>query len=240
MLDSPRDAALERQLESWAAARPDAGLSLEIQRKIQAMLKPSLIPVKPLPSQGRLVLSFLLVFFAFAGGLIAIMDSGAFHQMAGLQTISMAAILAGGGILFSLTVAWRMVPGTRPAFSLPFALVLSGFGTIGGIALLFPWRTSHPFISEGWPCAVMELVVAVPAALAFWLLARRGALFGGAGVGAALGGLAAALALTVLQFQCMFQQAPHLLVWHAGTAAILTGLGALIGEVQRHNSSKVW
>jgi hypothetical protein len=28
----------------------------------------------------------------------------------------------------------------------------------------------------------------------------------------------------------MFQQAPHLLVWHAGTAAILIGLGALIGD----------
>ena len=80
----------------------------------------------------------------------------------------------------------------------------------------------------------MELVIAVPAAVVFWLLARRGALFGGARVGAALTGLAGVLALAVLQFRCMFQQAPHLLVWHGTTAAILIGISALIGELRRH------
>jgi hypothetical protein len=140
----------------------------------------------------------------------------------------MAAILAGGGVLFSLAVACRMVPGSRQFFPLPFVLALSGFGVIGGIALLFPWRTSHAFVSEGWPCAAMELMIGVPAAVVFWLLARRGALLGGAGVGTAIGRLAVMLALLALQFQCMFQQAPHLLFWHGGTAAILIGFGAVI------------
>ena len=78
----------------------------------------------------------------------------------------------------------------------------------------------------------MELMIAVPATVIFWLLARRGALFASAGLGAVLTGLAVFLALTPLQFQCMFQQAPHLLVWHAGTAVVLIGLGALIGWVR--------
>jgi len=227
----PRDADLERHLDAWAASQAEVELSPEIQRNVQAILKRSLTPVKPLPSHGRLVLAFLAVFAVGAAGLIAIMNQAGAHLMTEAQIAGMVAILACGGILFSLLIAWQMVPGSRQGLPLSLVLALSGCGVFGGIAVLFPWRTSHAFVSEGWPCALMEVMIAVPAAAVFWLLARSGALFGGAGVGAALGGLAVVLALAVLQFQCMFQQAPHLLAWHGGTAAILIGLGALIGEV---------
>jgi hypothetical protein len=220
---NPRDAELERRLETWGDSQSDAELSPEMRRKIQGILTSSLTPVKPLPSQSRLVLVFLAVFAAGAAGLIAVMDKAGFHLMTEAQMSWMGAILAGGGILFSLALAWRMVPASRQGFPISFLLALSGIGVIGGIALLFPWRSSRSFISEGRPCAVMELVIAIPAAVIFWLLARRGALVASAGLGAALTGLAAFLALTPLQTQCMFQQAPHLLVWHGATAAIRSG-----------------
>jgi hypothetical protein len=233
MQDNPRDADLERKLETWAASQSDAELRPEIQRKVQDLLTSSLTPVKPLPSQSRLVLAFLAVFAACAAGLTAVMDKAGFHLMTGAQMSWMAAILAGGGILFSFALAWRMVPGSRQGFPLSLVLALSGIGVIGGIALLFPWRASHAFVSEGWPCAAMELMIAVPATVVFWLFARQGALFRSAGLGAALTGLAVFLALTPLQFQCMFQQAAHLLVWHVGTAVILIGFGAFIGGLRR-------
>jgi len=55
-------------------------------------------------------------------------------------------------------------------------------------------------------------------------------LFASAGLGAALTGLAVFLALIVDQAQCMFPQAPHLLVWHGGIAAGLIAAGALTGR----------
>ena len=70
---------------------------------------------------------------------------------------------------------------------------------------------------------------AAPAAVLFWLIVRRGAPFRGPGLGAAVAGLSVFLALTVVQSQCMFQQAPHILVWHAGIAALLIICGALAG-----------
>ena len=233
MQDNPRDADLDRQLETWGASQSDAELSPEIRRKVQGLLASSLIPVKPLPSQSTLLFEFLLGFVVCTVGLIAIMDKAGFHLMTVAQMVAMAAILVGGGILFSILVTGQMVPGSRQGFPLPLVLMFSGLGVFGGIALLFPWRASDAFVSEGWRCAVMELTIAVPAAAFFWLLARRGALFGGAHVGAALSGLAVVLALAALQFRCMFQQAPHLLVWHGAIAAILIGLGALIGEWRR-------
>ncbi|HEY1758375.1 MAG TPA: NrsF family protein [Bryobacteraceae bacterium] len=234
MQDNPRDADLERKLDAWAASQSDAELRPETQRKVLGLLTSSLTPVKPLPSQSGLVLAFLAVFAVCAAGLIAVMDKTGLHLMTGSQMGWMAAILAGGGILFSLALAWRMVPGTRQGFPLSLVLALSSVGVIGGITLFFPWQASHAFVSEGWPCAAMELMIAVPATAIIWLLARRGALFASAGLGAALTGLGVFLALTPLQSQCMFQQAPHLLVWHAGTALILIGLGAMIGQLRRH------
>jgi hypothetical protein len=229
MSDNP-SAKIESRLERWAASQPAAPLRPEMERRLQSLLAASLTPVKPLPSQGWLVLAFLFVFVVCAAGLMAIMDKAGFHLMTGAQMARMTTILTGGGVLFSLAVAWRMAPGTRHRFSLSFVLAVACPAVLGGIGLLFPWRASHAFVSEGWPCAVMELMIAVPAAAVFWLLARRGALFVSASLGASVAGLAVCLALTPLQFQCMFQQAPHLLVWHAGTAAILIGIGALIAK----------
>jgi len=235
--DNPQDHGLERRLEKWASAPPDTELSPETRRKVQAMLASSLTPVIPIPSQSRLVLTFVAVFTVCAVGLIAILNKAGFHLMTGVQMGLMAAILAGGGVLFSFTLAWRMVPGSR--WRLPFwlMLTLSGLVPIAGIALLFPWHASSAFVSEGWPCAALELMIAIPSVAVYWLLARRGALFASPGLGATLTALAVFLALIPVQFQCMFQQAPHLLVWHGGAALLLIGLGALVGELGRHRWS---
>jgi len=225
--------SVERRLEKWASAPSGPELSPETQRKIQAVLTSSLLPVTPIPSQSRLVFELLAVFTVCAVGLTAILNKAAFHLMSGVQMALIGAILATGGILFSFTLARRMVPGSR--WGIPFSLMLtvSGRLPIAGTALLFPWRTSGPFVAEGWPCAALELIIAVPAAFVYWLIARRGALFASPGLGATVTGLAAFLALIPLQFQCMFQQAPHLLLWHGGAAVLLIGLGALIGELGR-------
>jgi len=134
MQDNAREADLERKLESWAVSQSDAELRPEAQRKILDLLTSSLTPVKPLPSQGWLVLTFLAAFAACAAGLIAVMDKAGFHLMSKAQMGWMAAILAGGGILFSLTLAWQMVPGSSRSLPLSLVLALSGIGVIGGIA----------------------------------------------------------------------------------------------------------
>jgi hypothetical protein len=184
-----------------------------------------------------LLLTFLCVFVAAAGLLIAIVNKIGLRLMTEAQIASMAAILAAGGILFSLALVRQMIPGSRQYFSPGLLLTTSGIGVTAAIALFFPWHASGAFVSEGWPCATLELAIAVPASVIFWALARRGALFASAGLGATITALAVFLALIPLQAQCMFQQAPHLLVWHGGTAALLIALGALFGALRRHRIS---
>jgi hypothetical protein len=232
--DNGRDADLDRQLNTWVSSRSGAELSPEIERRVRDTLTPLLTPVKPLPCRAVLTLEFLGVFAVFAAGLIGIMDKAGIRLMTGHQMVSIAAILIVGGILLSLTLAWRMVPGSGQGFPVSLAVAVSGCGVIGGFALLFPWRASGAFVAEGWPCAATEIIIAVPAVIIVGLFARRGALFMDTALGAIMSGLAVIFALTVLQFQCMFQQAPHLLVWHGVTATALVGLGAMIGWLQRH------
>jgi hypothetical protein len=232
-IDKPLDPEFERRLESWLQSKAGTEVSPGTQKRIVGMLSSSLAPVKPLPSHGRLILTFLGIFAACVVAIVPMTGWMGIHLMTGGQIAWMIAILAGGATLFSFTLASRMVPGGTTWFPLASVLGLSGVALIGGMALLFPWHVIGRFASEGWPCAVIELVVAVPAAGLFWLVVRRGAPFREPGLGAAVSGLSVFLALTVVQTQCMFPQAPHLLVWHGGVAAVLIGFGALAGFAVR-------
>lgn len=233
MQDDTRDLDIERRLEAWAAGHSGTRISPELARKVRQDLKPSLTRVKPVPSRGRLFLMLLALFVSVSAGLVLLMNKTGLHMMTPLQLGAISAILAGGGILSAIKLSGEMIPGSRAVIPLWAPLSLGSIAVFGGLAALFPWPTSGKFFSEGWPCAAMELALLIPVAAIFWLFARRGALFASAGLGATLATVAAFLVLMPLQTQCMFQQAPHLLVWHGGTALLMIGLGALVGNALR-------
>jgi hypothetical protein len=232
MPDDPRTPELERRIKAWAASR-QGNLQPELERGLLAALAGHLAPVRPLPSQGILALAFFVVFILLSAASIVILKINGMRLTTSATTISMAAIFSGAGLLFSRDLVWKLIPGSRRSWSPALTFALPAVVALGGLALLFPWRQSGPFVSEGWPCALLEGAIAGPVAAVFWLLSRRGVVFLSPGLGSVLAGLAVAAALAPAQVQCMFLQAPHLLVWHAGTALLLIGLGAGIGRLQR-------
>ena len=94
---------------------PTTYVSLPLRKQLHEMLAPSLTAVKPLPSQRSLILAFLAVFAACAGALIAILSKAGFHLMTGVQMGLMATLFTGGGVLFSISLAQQMIPGSRPS-----------------------------------------------------------------------------------------------------------------------------
>jgi hypothetical protein len=231
MPDKPRNPELERRIEAWAASR-QGNLQPELERRLHGAIADSIAPVRPLPSQGILTLAFFVVFAFLSGATIAIMKMVGIHLMTSAANLSMTAIFTGTGLLLSRELARKMIPGSRRSWPPALMFALPGIAAFGGLAVLFPWRESGAFVSEGWHCALLEGIIAGPVALAFWLLARRGVLFFSPALGGVLAGLTVSLALVPVQVQCMFLRAPHLLVWHAGTALLLIGVAAVIGRLQ--------
>lgn len=233
MQDETPDWEVERRLDAWAASQPPGGISPELARRVQDALKPSLTPVKPLPPQSTLFAAFFVIFLAGSAGLIAIMNKSGLHEMTPAQIGAVTLICAAAGILLALKITAEMIPGAKHNMQLVSILTLCGTGVFAIFATLFPWEIRGDFVAEGWPCALREITIAVPVAVVLWLVARRGAFFASARLSAALTALAVFLVVLPLQTQCMFLQAPHLLVWHAGTAVVLIGLGAVIGAYAR-------
>jgi Negative regulator of sigma F len=234
----PNERDVESRLDAWGASKPAGEVSGPLRETIARKLGASLDPVKTLPTTRWLALGFIAIFVVVAAICVQMTDKAGLRLMNVAQIAAMAAILGAGAIGFSITLAQRMIPGARTWISPGALWPLAGIVVAAGIAGAFPWGFAGAPPSEGWPCSVMEAAIAVPMATVLWLIARRGAPFLGPGFGAALGALAGLLAMTVLQFQCKFQQSPHLLVWHAGAAAALAGFGALSGAVARQFESR--
>jgi hypothetical protein len=230
-LDPELEPELEHRLDAWAASQP-GNVQPELERRLQAALAGSLTPVRALPSPRVLALAFFAV-FVFLGALpVAILKIAHVHLMTDSPSAWMIAIFAGASLLFCQDIARRMIPGSPVRLPLLPVLALSAVAAIAGLALLFPWGEAGAVASEGWRCAALEAIIALPTACVFWLLARRGVLFLSSGLGAALAGVAVFLALAPVQLQCMFPQAPHLLIWHVAPAAILIACGAIFANWQ--------
>ena len=172
----------------------------------------------------------MVAFFLIAAAVTSMMKVAGIEAMNLPQLIGISLILALGVALLSLSLAWQMKPGSLQRIPARAAIGILAAGLAAGIVLLFPWRTPEAFLVRGWHCLRAGLALAVPAALVFAFLARRGARLSLGMLGGTLGAIAGLLGVTVLQFTCALQDIGHLLVWHGGVLVISTLAGALIGR----------
>src|ERR1035438_970008 len=228
-----------RNLHHWIAVRPTtSGVSSELSQRIQSQLVASLTPVRPAASIQVCVLRFLTIFLALAGGLVVTMGAAGLRQMSSAQFVGSGFPGAAGAVLFSLSLARQMAPGSRRSIPTWLTMALFGSTALGGITLLFPWREPGTSIGLSWQCSLRELAIAAPAAALLWLLLRRSApALSPTALGASVGAMAGLLAVTVLQFGCVYQEALHLLLWHWSVLAISAGAGALFGWFSSQLSS---
>ena len=222
--DSKIDEKIDRLLE----LAPSSELSSVLHRKISGTLTASLQPVKQMPAARVLAGQFAAIFVVFAAALVAMMGVTGFHALHAWQALGIVAILAVGVSLFSLTLAWRIRPGSLQKIPAKLSWTYFGVGFLTGAALLFPWRGAEAFVSRGWPCLLTGSAVAIPGGVLFWLLTRRGVPLSAGAFGGTLGAIAGLLGLTVLQFHCLYQNAAHLLVWHGGVLVLSITAGLLV------------
>ena len=198
---------------------------------LQRMIVSNLRPVRPLPPSWTFLLAFLLFLVAFGCAGVLYLGPGGWFLLMPRQKISVFLTLATSVVLLAFSLVRQMVPGQKSLLR-PGLLPAGVFVLLClAVASVFQvWTDSH-FLQSGETCLKAGLPYAIPAAFAFWLLLRRGAILSPRMVGATAGMLAGLVSMTVLEVHCPNLNMWHILVWHVGFALLGIVAGLLVATL---------
>jgi hypothetical protein len=207
--------------------RPSESQLLRIQTDIAASLK----PVRPLAQSRIFLFAQAIIFLFVAVGGALLLGTNGWHALTIAQRTAVFITLAASSALLGVSMVRQMVPGSKHAIA-PATLPLTIFAAlILMMAATFRWRQESGFIAGGLVCLKNGLTYTIPAAFLLWLTLRRGAILFPKLMGAAAGGLAGLIGLSVLEVNCPNLNVFHILVWHGGVVLISPLGGALIGAL---------
>jgi len=196
--------------------------------RLQKMIIEDLRPVRRLLPSWVFLLAFLLVFAALSyAGVLYLRPYDWFVLMPG-QKIAVFSTLAASAGLLAFSLVRQMVPGQKSLFR-PELLPVGLFVLLSlVVASVFQVRTDPHFLRSGEACLKAGIPYAIPAAVVFWLILRRGAILSPRVSGATSGMLAGLVSTTVLEVHCPNQNLWHILVWHVGFALFGLVAGLLV------------
>ncbi len=193
----------------------------------------SLRPVRPLPPVWALAGGLALICAAVA---LAGAARAGFHGIQALSVLERALIFPTLGILVlvgATVAASEMIPGSRRRAAPGLVLGAGSLALLVVFAVLFrDYRTAH-FVSQGVVCLTAGLLHAIPAALASWLLLRRGFAVNPVAAGLVVGTLAGLAGLTMLELHCANLETLHVMLWHTAVMPVSATAGALLGWAAR-------
>lgn len=219
-----------RRCQSLAAtlsqARPATSMPGESIASIENCILKNLHPVHALPPKTLFFAAFLLIFLVLM--VIGIIHLGAFAwtELSVMRRIMICTSLGASAALLAYSMVQQMFPGSRRYLSAAF-LPAGTFVCLSLVlAALFEVRHSGRFIRDGIPCFEAGIPYALPGAILFWLILRRGAMLSPRATGVICGALAGLIGVSVLEIHCSNFDLRHILVWHlgVGVAGALTGL----------------
>jgi len=226
-----RDREIDELLKQ--AAQASRGVDPALLDRIARSIGSSLGPVRPLPPAWVLTGGLVLIgaAVAFAGAARA-----GFYGIQGLSVLERARIFPALGILLWLAAAasvGEMVPGSRRRTAPGFLLGAGSLALLAVFAVLFHNYRTDRFVSQGVVCLIAGLLHTIPAALASWLLLRRGFAVNSVAAGLAAGTVAGLAGVTMLELHCANFQALHVMLWHTAVMPLSGAAGALLAWAAR-------
>jgi hypothetical protein len=220
--DPDIDAALNQ------AAQAPHHVDPALVERIAGSVGKSVTPVRPLPPKWLLAsgLAFIAAAVALAGA--ARLGFYGIGKMSALDRALIFSALAGlVGLAATARVA-AMIPGSRRRVS-PATLLGAGCLLLVTVfAILFRDYHTHRFVAQGVACLTAGLVDAIPAALAGWLLLRRGFAVNPVAAGLVAGTLSGLAGVVMLELHCPNFEAPHVMLWHTAVIPVAAAIGALL------------
>lgn len=227
---------------AWIVELPIGEAQVESDQieRLEKMIVDDLRPVRPLPPAWVFLAAFAVIFIGLTTlGVFYLGANGWFALMTG-QKIAIFSTLAGSAALLAFSLVRQMVPGEKSLFR-PALLPIPIFVLLClVIASVFQARIDQHFMKAGEACLKAGVPYAIPAALVFWLILRRGAILSARAVGAITGMLAGLVSTTVLEIHCAYLNVWHILVWHVGIALLGMIVGllvAIVGQAMQRSAS---
>ena len=208
----------------------------ELLDRLAASLGSTIVPVRPLPPVWLISLGLVLI-----GAAVALAGAArlGFNGLLKLNGVERAMIFPALAICLwlSATAAVRArIPGSRRLAAPETLLALDSLALIAIFAILFhDYHVVH-FVHAGLVCLAAGLLFAIPAALAGWLLLRRGFAVNAGAAGLAAGTLAGLAGVSMLELHCANFQALHVMVWHSAVLPVSGTAGALLAWFLRSRS----
>jgi hypothetical protein len=200
---------------------------------IRGSIRPSMHPVRPLPSPMALTIGLFAICSAVPlAGAVRLGLFGLQH----LSTFQRALIFPALAIflwLAALSYIAERIPGQPQRVAPNRLLAIGSLGLIAVFAILFRDYGTERFLSQGVTCLTAGLLHAVPATLAIWVLLRRGFAVNPAASGLAAGMLAGLAGVSMLELHCANFEAPHVMVWHTAVLWVAGAAGAITPSLFR-------
>ena len=236
-IDEGVDKGLEEMKSSLSG---DFRVPPQALERAQNALLATLRPVRPL-TPGWVFLALLAAVF------LVLVAMGAHHLgafgwavLTGLQKLTIFSSLAASAALLGFATVAQMTPGSRhriPPALVPVAAFVLLVIAVAGV--LQYGRDPH-FVRAGMGCLIGGIPFAIPAAVVFFLVLRRGVVLHPILAGGMSGMLAGLIGTSVLEIHCPILDVRHVLVWHLGVCVVgaLAGLLAgLLGLLAKRNFS---
>lgn len=197
--------------------------------RIHARIIGNLKPVRPLAPSRFFLFACAIIFFCIVGIGVTPFGMNGWSALSVPQKIAIFATLATSAGLLVVSTVGQMVPGSKYALA-PASLLIEILAILVIVfAAAFRPREEKAFVTSGLACMKNGLTYAIPAAFLLWLMVRRGAILYPKLMGAAIGGLAGLVGLSVLEMNCPDLNVFHVLVWHGGVVLLSSGAGVLFG-----------
>ena len=226
----------------YSAGKPMAPSETQL-KQIQANIVENLKPVRPLAPSRFFLFACAVIFLCIVAIGATPFGMNGWGVLNMVQRIAVFGTLAAGAVLLAVSMIGQMVPGSKYALA-PVALpigILAALVIV--IAATFRSQEEPTFLADGLACIRSGLTYSIPASFLFWLLVRRGAILYPKLIGAAAGGLAGLIGLSVLEINCSNLNVFHILVWHWGVVLTSSVAGALLGAaaeyIERWRSQKL-
>jgi hypothetical protein len=215
------------------AAQAPQNVDPALLDRIAKSIEPSLAPVRPLPTAWMLAAGLFLICAAVGVAGAARLGFFGIHKLGAWER---ALIFPALGILLWLgarSAVGEMIPGSRRHTAAGALLGTASLALVAVFAILFRDYHTDQFVSQGVKCLTAGVLHAIPAALASWLLLRRGFAVNPVAAGLVMGTLAGLAGVTMLELHCANLEAPHVMLWHTAVIPVSAAAAAFVAWVAR-------